>query len=807
MTDRSDRVLLRYEIDEAALNRTIARANAARERISQIRSTLTQTTQAAKPMGDALKKAFDDADRSASKLLTRLDEINKRRLRGTLPSQSGSLDDLRSSLLGGSSRGSSGGGIGSLNRTEGAVSRTGAALRGLGLGGAGDVVSGAGDILQLVGSLGQLGPAAGVAAAGIAGFAIGLKIAEESSKDAKRALDALISTQQQYYQAVETLTTDQVQTEIAVLERRRKIQQEATKESERALSILEKQTGISRNVGIAAPGQLGDGFRQLTGQLDENKKAVSDTEILIGRFTGGLKSNAFAANDAAEAEKRLADERRKGIEEGIAKEIQMRGLLRTATNTQVKEMIAANDDEIDVLQTRLDNLAEQVAGNEELGKAYDDLEVRLKKLKATNKELAESVQPVVEATEKAKNFFKKLLSGDIIPQEAKTAWDDLRERVAKATQEAVARDKALVQVQSKYEDDVTRIQETGQQRRADIAGQFNDRLVEIAREAAESAGRALRELEQKRDDLGREFVRDDEKAQRDAALRVADIRVEAAREDERAFRDHLRNLEKIRQEAQDREFELIMNRDFAGLFFSRRQTAGQLRDASGSFVSERQERQVGTKDQIDDLRRSIANERNERIIAYNQSLQDAQIAYIRDRQEANRQRIAAIQEAQMARNRDLQSLSQNINAQLQARQRGYREELRLAMLVAQERVNIENALLQRARKAAAEAQAVSKTVAGRGNPTFRALGGPLNAGQPSIVNEVGSSGRETFSTGGRTFNLPGAGVFIPSRSGMVNANRGAVENLNFYVTGGSNPEATARAIKPMVYEVLKEIVG
>jgi hypothetical protein len=805
VTDKSDRVLLRYEIDEASLNRTIARANAARERLAQMRGTLAQINQAAQPTGNALHKMFDDADKSASKLSQRLDEVAKKstRLRGTLPSQDRGIGDLRAGLAGGSG----GGGLNALGRTESAVSRTGAALRGLGLGPVGDIVSGGGDILQLVGSLGQLGPVAGIAAAGVAGFAIGLKLAEESSKEAKRSLDALVSTQQKYYQDVESLTTEQVQREITVLERRRKIQQEATNESERALSILEKQTGISRNVGIAAPGQLGDAFRQLTGQLDENKKAVAETEILVGRYTGGLKSNAFAANDAAEAERKLLEERKKQIDEGINKEIEARRLLRTANTEQVKSQIAANNDEIEVIQKRLDNLAEQAAGNDELAATYDALAARLDKLKKTNEELEKALLPVIQAKDQVKKFFKDIFSGNIIPPEARAALSDFSERVKKATEAAIARDKALISAQSKYEDDVVRIQQSGQERRADIAGQFNDRLVAIAREATEAAGKSLRELEQKRADLATQFVRDGEKAQRDAAMREADIRIEAAREDEKAFRSHLRNLEKIRQEAQDREFELILNRDFAGLFFSRRQTNNQLRDASGSFVAERQERATGAKDQVDDLRRSIANERNERIIAYNQSLQDAQLAYIRDRQEANRQRQLAIQEAQMARNRDLQALSQSINAQLQARYRGYREELRLATLTAQARIDLENALLQRARKAAAEAQVATKRLGG-GTPTFRALGGGLQAGQLSAVNEPGSSGRESFTTGGRTFGFPGPGLFIPSKAGMVNANRGGlVENLIFQITGGSNPEATARAVKPVVYEVLKEIVG
>ncbi len=817
MAERDGYIKTGVDVDDASFVRLATRYRGAIKSVADMRKEVTQMGSAAKSAGlavaqgaDQAAKSIDKAEKSTAKWVQRLDEVAKKRLRGTLPSQQQGLDDLRGGLMGG---GSGGGRFGSALGLLGPGVST---IKGLQSGDAGQAALGvarlAPGITELVGGVGKLAVLAPVAALSVAGIALALDNFNKQTEPGRKALERATASVEAYYDAIEAGTTESIDAQLKSLKRRNELELEELKLLENARSKAfgeaQKQVGdLGARLGFAVGGATGQ-FTALDERIAALKKSTTDAQGSIDGLTRAQSSNAVAANDLLIAEEKLAEERKLAANEGIARETEARRLLRTATSEQVKELIASGNDEIAAIEKQMEAVKANGLVQTSQLKLYDELNERLEKVKVKNKEYADSILPIIEATEKAKAAFKKLFSGDIIPPEAKKAWEDLSERVKQATAEAVARDKALVQTQAKYEDDVTRLQESGQQRRAEIAGQFNDKLIDIAREAADGAAKALRDLQQKRSDLALQFTRDDEKAQRDAAMSEIDIRIGAAREEEKSFRDHLRNLEKIRADAQDREFELIMNRDFAGLFFSRRQTGRQLTDASQSFSSERQERQIGTRDQIDDLRRSIQNERNERIIAYNQSLQDAQIAYTRQRQEDNRQRQIAIREAQIARNRELQSLTQSINAQLQARYRGYREELRLATLTVQARIDLENAILQRAKKAAAEAQPTVKRVGG-GTPTFRAVGGPLQAGQLAIVNEPGSSGRETFTSAGQTVDLPGMGAFLPSRAGTVNANRQTVNlgGLTFNITGGNNPEATARAIKPMVYDVLKEIVG
>jgi hypothetical protein len=655
----------------------------------------------------------------------------------------------------------------------------------------------------VAGSFGALLAVALPIVAAIGALVAILKIAENMFKANEQALAAALSTQQSYYEKTTTLTTKQAEEDLAQQQKRLAGQKRAAEETERVLKELEKQTNITRDAGIALPGALGGPFRDLTKQLDDNKKAIGETEAAVGRMEGGLKSGAFAANDMAEAEKTLAEERKKAINESIIKETEARRLLRTGTSEQVKEMIAANEDEIAAIYKEREAVKARGLVILENADQYDELTKRLEVLIGKNKEYSASILPVIQATEKAKEFFKKIFGGDLIPPQAKSAWDDLKERIKKATEEAVARDKALVGAQQKYEDDVKNIESNSLQKRAEIQKQYNDEFVKIARDNVKAQAVALRKLEERRSDLIRETNNAETDATRQANLAQMDAIIQFQRGETQAAIEHQRSLEDIRRNAQRRERDLILNRDFLGLFRSREQTGFDLADAQRGANQGSADRAAQFQAQHADAARAFEQERAQRQVEYQRRIEEAVIAFQRERAEIERQRLEALAVAQATRARELNELRQSTSALLAERRRGAQQELMIARQTATERARIEDALLQRARKMLEGISSTART------PVRRATGGPLSALQSSTVNEPGSSGQESFSNLRGTVPLPGFGLFTPFTPGKVNAEPGRSISLTQHneIHGASDPAATARMIDQRTQRILEAYLG
>lgn len=808
MTDKSDRVVLRYDIDESSLNRAIARVNAARQRIAEIRGTLTQINQAAKPTGDTLRTVFDSAEKSASKLSQRLDEVAKKstRLRGTLPSQQQSIGDLRTSLA----SGSGGGALNALNRTEGAVSRTGAALRGLGLGPVGDIVSGGGDLLQLVGSLGQLGPAAGIAAAGVAGFAVGLKIAEESSKDAKRALDSLLSTQEQYYKAVETMTTDQVQTEIAVLERRRKIQQEATNESERALAILEKQTGISRNVGIAAPGQLGDAFRQLTGQLDENKKAVSDTDISLGRFTGGLKSNAFAANDAAEAERKLTEARVKSFQESIDQRKQLSGI---TTQDEIDERTASLQTQININQKWLTSNAERIAGDETLAATFDKVEEETKKLQRELEGLSGLMPSVISNTGATRQLV-----------EVNSELNNVRQRETQFIEKATEAMNAFADETERVADE-RRIAATREGQ--DFTIKRGRDQAEFTRRQAESDAAYYKDRGKRVAAFNREFADSDNEAQKARAKAIQ----EANAAQIQAAEDFARTVRGFTEQINDAG----ANLDAVGV----RNAQRGLKDATDQYNAEKRKRDADAQSRIKEIADNAKEQKDARAAAFAEELADADAQHAAERQKEQEEFARRLQIEDQDRALRLQRQQEDYNRQDAQRKSSFDRQvqnLRTQLLEPEEREKIGSYGRQRAAlndflngavndvNAAKARVTTSSTSASQANRTSDTVSNAnrvatVSASQSNRTSATTSTRKLIgFAHGGR----PPIGVPVMINEGrpepvifgspaQVGGNRGfgagGINVGDIYLNGGLAPEQYKAMVKQGIAEAFTEAMN
>lgn len=745
----------------------------------------------------AAKKAREEAEKTAAAAKKAKEEAAKKRV--DVVGQGSTVGGAIASVTGSQGAAFAGDALGAIEALAKFKQEAAGLAQGLTLAGGltGKLAAGG---MAIAGSFGALLAVALPLAGAVAALVAILKVAENMFKAQEQALTAALSTQQSYYEKTTTLTTKQAEEDLKLQQQRLAGQKRAMEETERVLRELEKQTNITRDVGIALPGAVGGPFRDLTKQLDENKKVVGETEAALGRMEGGLKSGAFAANDMAEAEKTLAAERRKSIEEGIAREIEARRILRSGTSEQVKEMIAANEDEIAALYKQREEVKAGGLVILENANLYGELTARLEKLIGKNKEYSEGLLKEIEAREKVIGFVKKLLGGDLIPPQAKNAWEDLRERIKKATEEAVTRDKALVGAQQKYEDDVKNIELGSLQKRAEIQKQYNDEFIKIARDNAKAQAAALRKLEEKREDLAREIANSEADATRSANLAQMDAVIQFQRGEAQAAIEHQRDLESIRRNAQRRERDLILNRDFLGLFKSREQTGFDLADAQRTANQGATDRAAQFQAQQADAARAFEQERAQRQVEYQRRLAEAVIAFNRERAEIERNRIEALIEARNARARELAELRTGTSALLAERRRGAQQELQIASQTAATRARIEDALLQRARKMLEGLSAATRT------PVRRAAGGGLFAGQDALVNEPGSSGRESFSNLRGTVPLPGFGLFTPLTPGKVNAEPGRSVSLQQHneIHGASDPAATARLIDQRTQRLLEQ---
>lgn len=246
------------------------------------------------------------------------------------------------------------------------------------------------------------------------------------------------------------------------------------------------------------------------------------------------------------------------------------------------------------------------------------------------------------------------------------------------------------------------------------------------------------------------------------------------RDEAKSAKTHLANLLKIRKDAEANEFELVLNRDFAGLAKQRRDTDARLAEEDDRYVEERTQRLEALKVQLGDQQKAFIREREQRLRQYQQQLTDLQAAKVRD-----------LKLNDDAARLDIQRLQDKLTAELKIKQQAYAADLALAAeYAARLRAVMSQALIaNHSTTGGIQIGSSGATVGGHPNAGGRAAGGPLGAGQTAMVNERRGQ-RESFQTGGRSLMLPGgAGIFTALRSGRVDP--GASGGITITVPIGS----------------------
>lgn len=163
-------------------------------------------------------------------------------------------------------------------------------------------------------------------------------------KEARNLLEGALAANRNYYEALATLTTEQVSAQIEQLRRARPVLEQ---------QVAELQSQLDSAFAQASQTALGDAgarllFNQLpTGQLNEAlEEARSQLQENIQtetRLTQGREQGVFAANDAAAAEQRLAQARIKGFQDALSAQEQQ-ALLDLELTRMIREGVSGTDE-------------------------------------------------------------------------------------------------------------------------------------------------------------------------------------------------------------------------------------------------------------------------------------------------------------------------------------------------------------------------------------------------------------------------------------------------------------------------------
>lgn len=637
--------LIRLETDKAALNRTLSS-------IEDVRDELTRLNRTGKSAGGDSASGMKKLAAEASKAQAEIDDLN-----AALKRTGEAGKDAGNSKISGAEL---------ADRTGSTASQL---LSGLG---AGDAANAAGILGDVGGALSSLTPVGLALSAATVGVGLAMGELSRAMAETAKGSRALIASQEEYYTLTLTASSESVQEAIDAKEQELEIAR--ARYAEYNAVIEQSYAEASETLGIftGALIQITDAGGELRRERDAVAAQIGEQEYALGRLQTALEDGTLAAADAAEAERVLAEERTKALldsaqnvfntisenERLLGGSSQAAEQAADAYRIQEQAALAA----IAVLQASGDTSDEATAQLE----AYNDQLVRAR---AQQQQITDTLLPQIRAREEEEAAIKAA-------QDALAKFNDEAKKTGGtksgnqlASSADLAKQRAdLADAVRGYNTDIAKINSDFYERRADMEREYGDKQVEIAQQAADDAAQALTDLQETRAEAADDFKRGE-----------LDAQIKAQEDEAKALRDHQRNLEDIRKKSADQEFELALNRDFRGLFQSRRQTNRDLENATSSFTEGRGER---AKQQ--------EQERSERLAAYQQTLADAQAQYAKEVALAETTRQKQLSTAQQAYSRELSQLQQKHALELTSRQQAIQAELQLISQGAQQRVQIES---------------------------------------------------------------------------------------------------------------------
>lgn len=425
-----------------------------------------------------------------------------------------------------------------------------------------------------------------------------------------------------------------------------------------APNLLSSKAGIV-GLGVAAAG-LAAGLAILTAALQESYEQAT-------RVANEVRATIAAQREAAEFARQATSEELQLRREEIATAMEA----QRAELERIRTVRAGVDEQLASLGWFTGAVVTLTQGTDNalsaLGEAEAEAEANLANLEAQMREFGDASLDVAAATNDATGaIHERIAAEEALKIEQEAALETMRrvgtELSKQADREAAeaaqaAEDKAesirerMIQERLRSEEEAAAESERIAKEKADIEKKRADDIIKITEKAAQAAEETLRDLRRDLAQLATEAERDMAEAEREARRDELQLAIEDQREAAQNLRRHLSNMQKIRADAQDREFELILEGDYKGLYLQRRQTRRRLEEESGNFSSQEQERQIQLQAERDDLARNLAVMRQERLIALSQEIADANLAArqkLADIKTNQAQELAAVRESASA---------------------------------------------------------------------------------------------------------------------------------------------------------------
>lgn len=744
MADRLASIILKYQVDRNSLKQVERSTGGVYARLAELRGELNAIAPAGQKAGKGIENAVKSAEKQVDKTRRAVEELDH------------ALTDVEKRKRITESQGNVSTGLGAAGSVLSALPGGGGAAT--------ELLRSGGDVFGLLeykdrliaGGKQLLQGTPGLIAFGAAGAAIGVGIAALTPqvRDLIGGFNELEKSVRANVQAARTVSelvssgasTDQAEARVAEL--RRLLEVENALRAENQAKYVE-----SARVADEEFGRAGVAFERLSRLFSADDAVANDIKLSeqniatyeaeLERLNDELERGAFTAADAAALLEKSNAQAISRIQERVTLESRLNDLLLTGTVESVNARRQVLERDISNIQSELQMLSDNgLAGSE-----------RFTQLNNSMRDMSEELTRISDIAFEAEVVFREANSR--LEQERQA---ELERAIAYNRD----RDKRLMDAQTRYNTDIETLTNRGLEQRAALEQKYADQLISIAEKAADESAAALQRLEEAQASAGLGLGRGNEDATTQLQRDRQQSQIDYQREESDSYKSHLQDLENIRRNAQDEEFDLVLNRDFAGLFKRRRQTTRELEDAQKGFNLQREERLEAFNRENEDQARQFEFERLDRLTNYQRELADAQAQFNQERQQAFANQQAELAQAAQTYQRERSELQNKQTQELNLRRTAYQQELQLAAQTYQQRnalqAKFDQAMLAQAQKTL---DAISKGVGKAGSIALGSGGGALTP-TPQQGNFSGASSDQSFSSsvnsktmnaGGMTFNV------------------------------------------------------
>lgn len=428
--DNVQRVLLQWEVDQAALKRTLAGNSAVSKSVEDVGKQQTQLQSTSKLLQaefdkvgrarqmDALALNFAKGQTNAEGLVRALKGLGASETEiASLVRQASLLND---ELDRASNNNPANRSVGQRITAAGRSLFNAPDIGGVSTPAARGLIAGGAILDKLGASAAQLAIAGPIAAGGLVALAVAAAAFSESLDGSKRVLTGAIGASDAYYKALRDNTTLQSQVQQAEAARSARFLQQQLDELKAARdSAFDQSTGAFTDAGARILDRLGfSSGQQLTERIDELEVEFASASQTAVRLGQGIQQNVFAENDriaalrsgvteiqkAAAAERQLEEQRIRsfmsfnqevlGMQRAAATSLIGGSIVAEGADAQaLTERLRALDDERQALQRNLPYLEQRAALDAESAKTFQDTTNRLRDLNIEFQRLNQDVSP------------------------------------------------------------------------------------------------------------------------------------------------------------------------------------------------------------------------------------------------------------------------------------------------------------------------------------------------------------------------------------------------------------------------------